>query len=100
MTDDCAYQGILLRNYGPAWRAHRRITAYALSSSAVANYQVVQADMAALLCSGLLNSPETYYTQIRLLTGRIIMKVLYGVFVESPEESVRDSLTYKRFHAN
>jgi hypothetical protein len=44
--------------------------------------------MAALLCEGLLSDPEAYCSQLRLLTGRVIMKIVYGVFVQSSDEFV------------
>lgn len=76
---------MLFLNYGPTWSAHRRLTNFALSPAA--KYQTVQADMAALLCEGLANTPDTYSSQLRLMTGRVIMKIVYGVFVESSEDS-------------
>jgi hypothetical protein len=50
--------------------------------------------MAALLCEGLLSNPDTYNTQLRLLTGRVIMKIVYGVFVRSSDDFVSHLFTH------
>jgi hypothetical protein len=49
--------------------------------------------MAALLCEGLLSNPKAYDTELRLLTGRVIMKIVYGVFVQSSDDSVSHPFT-------
>jgi len=65
--------------YGPAWRTQRKMAAHALSPSAIPQYQSIQADLAALLCRDLMNKPTEFFSLIRLLTGRLIIIITYGI---------------------
>ena len=52
--------------YGDEWRAQRKLAHHALSPSAVKRYHAVQEDLAALLGQQLLNTPEDFFSHVRL----------------------------------
>jgi cytochrome P450 len=77
-----------LLHYGPEWRAHRKLAFHALSPSAVPKYEPIQADLAALLCQELLKDPEDFVELVRLVAGRIIIIITYGISVKEADSSV------------
>ncbi|THU79223.1 cytochrome P450 [Dendrothele bispora CBS 962.96] len=73
--------------YGPEWREHRRLTHLAINTRTIPNYHVVQEDVAAILNSDLLRSPEQFLEHLQLAAGRIVLLVTYGIFAEDIHNS-------------
>ena len=49
----------VLKQYGPEWRAHRRVLHQELIPNAIVRYQPVQRRMARQLLQDLLNDPKS-----------------------------------------
>ncbi|KAJ7764870.1 cytochrome P450 [Mycena metata] len=71
-------QGIPMLQHGPEWRLQRKLAASGLNSTAVRRYIPLQEDLAALLAKKLLDSPERFFSHVRLTAGRIVVGVAYG----------------------
>lgn len=72
--------------YGDEWRIHRRMAYHALSPSAVLKYQPIQADLAAILCKDIMDRPTEFVHHIRLLSGRIIATITYGIRLDEADK--------------
>lgn len=59
-------QSLPLLPYGPRWRACRKLAHVALSPTAVAKYHHTQEGLAVLLLTDILDSPEDFFSHIRL----------------------------------
>ncbi|KAI0919557.1 hypothetical protein AcV5_001591 [Taiwanofungus camphoratus] len=79
-------QSMPLLPYGEEWRAHRKLAHVALSATAVKLYYTVQEDLAALLSKQLLETPADFFSHVRLIAGRIILSVTYGLAVDTAED--------------
>ncbi|KAA1478266.1 cytochrome P450 [Dentipellis sp. KUC8613] len=66
----------------PKFRLHRKLMHSALNADAVKKYQVIQEDVAALLCRSMLDDPDSFIKNVRLAAGRVIMTMTYGLKVE------------------
>ncbi|KAK7055270.1 cytochrome P450 [Favolaschia claudopus] len=71
-------QGIPMLMYGPEWRMQRKMAASGLNSAAIRKYIPIQEDLAALLAQKLLDTPEDFFSHVRLTAGRIVVAVTYG----------------------
>lgn len=74
--------------YGPEWRLQRKLAAHALSATAVVKYRSIQADLSAILCKDLIETPETLFEHVRRISGRIIMIITYGIGLKEADEHV------------
>lgn len=59
-------QSMVLKSYGPDWRACRKLEHIALSPAASKQYQPMQEKYAAMLVSEILDSPDDFYDLVRL----------------------------------
>ena len=90
--------------YNDEWRAHRKLAHNALSPSAVKRYYTIQEDLAALLAKQFLDTPEDFFSHIRLwvlcyisyslltfrrAASRLILVITYGLSVETADDEVR-----------
>ena len=48
------------------WRAHRKLAHTALNPTAVKRYHVIQEDLAAILSKEILETPEDFFSLVRL----------------------------------
>ena len=48
------------------WRAHRKLAYTALNATAVKRYHTVQEDLAAILSKQILETPEDFFSHVRL----------------------------------
>ncbi|KAF9266559.1 cytochrome P450 [Marasmius fiardii PR-910] len=74
-------RGLVLMDFGQEWREQRKLAHIALSPTAVKKYQIIQEDIAVLLCRDILEKPEDFYSLARLSAGRIVMSITYGLSV-------------------
>ncbi|KIK52524.1 hypothetical protein GYMLUDRAFT_180036 [Collybiopsis luxurians FD-317 M1] len=72
--------------YGPKLKQHRKLCHFALSQDSVKKYCSTQEDAVAMYLSSILNSPSTFYEELRLAAGRIIMSVTYGIAIQRAED--------------
>ncbi|KAH9951705.1 cytochrome P450 [Amylocystis lapponica] len=75
-----------LLSYGDEWRAQRKLAHTALSQKAIQKYHVIQEDLAASLAGMFLDAPEDFFHHVRLIAGRIVLSVTYGVTTDEREE--------------
>ncbi|THU99233.1 cytochrome P450 [Dendrothele bispora CBS 962.96] len=76
-------QSLALMPYGEEWRESRKLIHIALNPGAVKKYYGVQEDIAALLNKDLLDSPNDFMQHLRLMAGRIVLLVTYGIFAKN-----------------
>ncbi|KAM5543795.1 hypothetical protein V8D89_002412 [Ganoderma adspersum] len=67
------------------WRAHRKLAYTALNATAVKRYHIIQEDLAAILSKQILETPEDFFSHVRLTAGRIILSVTYGLSVNTAD---------------
>lgn len=75
----------LLQYSDPSWKKQRKVAHLALSPEAVRTYDLV-ADNVVKYVDSLLDKPDDFAPQLRLATGRIIMSVIYGLPVDTPDD--------------
>ncbi|KAF9018942.1 cytochrome P450 [Hymenopellis radicata] len=74
-----------LLSYGLEWRAHRKLANIVLAHDAVQQYHSLQNDLAAIMCSDLIQSPAEFFSHIRMFASRMILTVTYGVSVRTAD---------------
>ncbi|EJF59311.1 cytochrome P450 [Dichomitus squalens LYAD-421 SS1] len=67
------------------WRAHRKLAYTALNATAVKRYHTIQEDLAAILSKQILDTPQDFFSHVRLTAGRIILSVTYGLSVSTAD---------------
>ncbi|KAF8954901.1 cytochrome P450, partial [Flammula alnicola] len=77
---------IPLLQYGPTLRQHRKLCHSALGQESVKKYYTAQEDAAAMFIDSLLEQPNEFAAQLRMTAGRIIMSVIYGIPVTTPDD--------------
>ncbi|EMD36023.1 hypothetical protein CERSUDRAFT_138759 [Gelatoporia subvermispora B] len=65
--------------YADEWRAHRKLAHAALNPAQVKQYHTMQEDLATSLAQCLIESPEDFFEHVRMISGRIIIAVTYGI---------------------
>jgi len=73
-------------SYGDTLKQHRKLLRSALSKTAVVQYEPMQIDKVQWYLSTLLSEPAGFLSNLRLLTGGVVLKAAYGVDVESVED--------------
>ncbi|EMD36008.1 hypothetical protein CERSUDRAFT_96232 [Gelatoporia subvermispora B] len=73
-------------DYNEEWRVQRKLAHTALSQTAVRAYYTMQEDIAALLARDLVHAPENFIRLLRLTTGKIILALIYGIPMNTPED--------------
>ncbi|KAK7457634.1 cytochrome P450 1A2 [Colletotrichum acutatum] len=69
--------------WGPEFRMHRRILQRSFSKTSVQVYHELQEREALILVKGILSNPESWETSLRRFATAIVMKIGFGVNVES-----------------
>lgn len=72
----------------------RKLCQIALSSEAVKKYHTLQEDAVAMYISNVIENPQDLFPQSRLMAGRIVMSVTYGLPVDTTESIVGVPLHY------
>ncbi|EMD36301.1 hypothetical protein CERSUDRAFT_65977 [Gelatoporia subvermispora B] len=72
-------ESMILLPYGPEWRAHRRLAHVALGPAQIKEYAILQEDIAASLAQAFLETPQDFFTLVRMSAGRMIIAVTYGI---------------------
>ncbi|KZV88589.1 cytochrome P450 [Exidia glandulosa HHB12029] len=77
-------------NYGERFRRYSKLLHQALSKSAIAAYEGVQAEATDRMLTDIARKPEAFVQHIRACTTRIILKVAYGYDLTVPEDGGED----------
>ncbi|OCH92010.1 cytochrome P450 [Obba rivulosa] len=72
-------QTVTMMPYGQEWRALRKLAHTALSPAQVKKYHGMEEDVAALLCTHLLESPERFSDHVRTSAGSLMIAITYGI---------------------
>ncbi|KAJ3575314.1 hypothetical protein NP233_g1185 [Leucocoprinus birnbaumii] len=80
-------QSMPLLPNGPEWRACRKLAHLALSPSAVTKYHHIQEELTVLLLKEILDAPGEFNSHVRLIAGRIILTLTYGLSVKDADDN-------------
>ncbi|KAF9468657.1 cytochrome P450, partial [Collybia nuda] len=72
--------------FGDVWKLHRKFCRAALNTEATKSYDNVLMDIATNLNTSLRSSPLDFTNHVRLMAGRVIMSIVYGISVESADD--------------
>lgn len=70
--------------WGPKYHLHRKVLQPPFKKSKVRQYQAHQRIEALILAKGILNSPEDWMNCVRRFSVAIVLKITYGLDVDSP----------------
>ncbi|KAK0213682.1 cytochrome P450 [Armillaria fumosa] len=73
-------------HYGEVWKAHRKIFYQEFGGSNAATYNHQQVNSARFLLRRLLDDPEVFMDSIRLMAGRMILGITYGINVKAADD--------------
>ncbi|KAK0462940.1 cytochrome P450 [Desarmillaria tabescens] len=73
-------------HYGEAWKAHRKIFYQEFGGSNSGKYNQQQVDSARFLLRRLLDDPEIFMDSVRLMAGRMILGITYGIDVKMADD--------------
>ncbi|SJL08657.1 related to O-methylsterigmatocystin oxidoreductase [Armillaria ostoyae] len=73
-------------HYGEVWKAHRKIFYQEFGGSNAATYNHQQVDSARFLLRRLLDDPAVFMDSIRLMAGRMILGITYGINVKAADD--------------
>ncbi|KAK0436601.1 cytochrome P450 [Armillaria borealis] len=73
-------------HYGEVWKAHRKIFYQEFGGSNAATYNHQQVDSARFLLRRLLDDPDVFMDSIRLMAGRMILGLTYGINVKAADD--------------
>ncbi|KAI0644111.1 cytochrome P450 [Trametes meyenii] len=78
-------QAIPMQQYGDEWRIQRKLAHTALSISTVQKYHVIQEDLAALMSRQILETPQDFFSHVRVTAERLILSITYGLSVDAAD---------------
>ncbi|OCH91993.1 cytochrome P450 [Obba rivulosa] len=79
------HESMVFLSYGDEWRAHRRLAHAALNPTQVKQYHTIQEDIATSLAKSLLDTPEDFFSLVRMSAGRTVIAVTYGIPASSAQ---------------
>ncbi|KDQ53894.1 hypothetical protein JAAARDRAFT_197004 [Jaapia argillacea MUCL 33604] len=79
---------ISLMRYGSQWREYRRVFHQYFNQLAVKKYQGIQARESQAFLRRLLETPEDFYDNIRLVFAATIMDIVYGLVVTEKNDEL------------
>ncbi|KAK4173810.1 cytochrome P450 [Triangularia setosa] len=71
--------------WGPKYHLHRKVLQPPFTKSRVGQYQASQLREALICCKGMLDDPENWVTAVRRFAVAIVLKISYGLDVDSPD---------------
>ncbi|KAK4202012.1 cytochrome P450 [Triangularia verruculosa] len=71
--------------WGPKYHLHRKVLQPPFTKSRVGQYQASQLREALICCKGILDDPEDWVTAVRRFAVAIVLKISYGLEVNSPD---------------